>query len=70
MIDKVVSCELSYFIFTKSLGGPWGQALLTPVTEEEPSTGVSERMAQTASNVALRSYIWWKCQRSAKIMHT
>ena len=36
MIYKVVLCALSYLILTKSSGCPWGQVLLTPITEDFP----------------------------------
>lgn len=70
MIYKVVLCEFPYFIFTKSLRRPWGQVLLIPATEEEPSAAVLEKMAPTASNVALRSHIWWKSHSSTRINRT
>lgn len=44
MIYEMVSPEISYFILTKSLEGPWGQVSLTPITEKGPNSGPLEKV--------------------------
>ena len=53
MIYKVVLCALSYLILTKSSGCPWGQVLLTPITEDFPGGSDGKASAYNVGNPGL-----------------